>query len=41
MTNLERVIENPLSGERITFLTTGKETGKESSCKASKRVKGA
>lgn len=29
MTVLERVIENPFSGERMTFLTTGEETGGE------------
>lgn len=29
MTALQRVIENPLSGERMTFLTTGEETGGE------------
>jgi hypothetical protein len=41
MTALERIIENPLNGERMTFLTTDMETSKESSCKASQRVKGA
>ncbi|MGF1473094.1 MAG: cupin domain-containing protein [Rubrobacteraceae bacterium] len=29
MATLERVIENPLNGERMTFLTTGEETGGE------------
>lgn len=29
MAALERVIENPLNGERMTFLTTGEETGGE------------
>lgn len=29
MATLERVIENPLNGERMTFLTAGEETGGE------------